>query len=174
MSLFTNDISTHVYIKSAEHSWVPALQLKTFDGKAKVSVPKYNNEQGILQCTKKSRANKYHDNQIIDLKDYPNNTLPLQNVNANGYLEDYMELKDLPFMHEAAILYNLKLRHAVGKPYTRAGDIVIAVNPYQWLTELYTEEKRSYYANRLVWDHSEEDPRDVMQPHIYEVSALAY
>jgi myosin V len=68
----------------------------------------------------------------------------------------------------------LKLRHKREIPYTRTGDIIIAVNPYQWLHELYTEEKKSYYANRLVWETSEEDRRATMQPHVYEVSALAY
>lgn len=77
-------------------------------------------------------------------------------------------------VRQAAILYNLKLRHVREKPYTRTGDIVIAVNPYQWYHELYTEEKRSYYSSRLVWEQSPEDPRAVMQPHVYEVSALAY
>jgi myosin-5 len=68
----------------------------------------------------------------------------------------------------------LKLRHIREKPYTRTGDIVVAVNPYQWLNGLYSEEKRCYYANRLVWEQSEEDPRAVMEPHVYEVSALSY
>ena len=75
---------------------------------------------------------------------------------------------------QAAILYNLKLRHIREKPYTRTGDIVLAVNPYQWYHELYTEEKRFYYANRLLWEQSNEDPRATMEPHVYEVSALAY
>jgi len=62
-----------------------------------------------------------------------------------------------------------------GKPYTRTGDIIIAINPFQWFTELYTEKKRIYYSNRLVWEASgEDDPRDGMEPHVYEVSALAY
>ena len=51
---------------------------------------------------------------------------------------------------------------------------MIALNPYHWYHELYTEDKRRYYANRLVWELSEEDPRAVMEPHVYEVSALAY
>ena len=75
---------------------------------------------------------------------------------------------------QAAILYNLKLRHYNEKPYTRTGDIVIAVNPYQWYHDLYTEKKRTYYSNRLVWDKTSEDPRNVMEPHVYEVSALSY
>ena len=93
---------TPVYIRSAEHAWVPALQLKSHNGKATVAVPKFKNEQEMLQCGMKSRKCKYNDNQIIDLKDYPNGVLPMQNVDARGSLEDYMELKDLPFMHEVS------------------------------------------------------------------------
>jgi myosin-5 len=68
----------------------------------------------------------------------------------------------------------LKLRHINDKPYTRTGDIVIAVNPYQWYDHLYTEEKRNHYSNRLVWEPSDCDPRGTLDPHVYEVSALAY
>jgi myosin-5 len=51
---------------------------------------------------------------------------------------------------------------------------VIACNPFQWFTELYTEKKRAYYSNRLVWEDHEKDPRDGMEPHVYEVSSLSY
>lgn len=71
-------------------------------------------------------------------------------------------------------MYNLKKRHMQEKPYTRTGDIVLAVNPYQWYDQLYTEKKRAYYSNRLVWESSESDPRGSMEPHVYEVSALSY
>lgn len=165
---------THVFLRDKEHCWVPALQLKTNDGKATVSVPKFKHEKDMLNCAKASKTFRYHDNQVIDLKDYPNGVLPMQNVDSNGNPEDYKDMVDLPFMHEAAILYNLKVRHMREKPYTRTGDIVIAVNPYKWYHELYSEEKRCYYANRLVWELSEEDPRAVMEPHVYEVSALSY
>jgi myosin V len=63
------------------------------------------------------------------------------------------------------------------KPYTRTGDIVVAVNPYQWYNDLYTEEKRRLYSRRLVWDASaaaKDTVRASLQPHVYEVSALAY
>lgn len=61
-----------------------------------------------------------------------------------------------------------------GKPYTRTGDIIIAVNPFQWITSLYTDKKRAYYSNRLVWEATDSDPRDGMEPHVYEVSSLSY
>jgi myosin-5 len=75
---------------------------------------------------------------------------------------------------QAGILFNLKCRHIEGNPYTRTGDIIIAVNPFQWFTFLYTDAKRTYYSNRLVWEVNEQDPRDEMEPHVYECSSLAY
>ena len=68
----------------------------------------------------------------------------------------------------------MKSRHKEGKPYTRTGDIIIAVNPFQWFDDLYTEKKRVYYSNRIVWEATDNDPRDSMEPHVYEVSALSY
>jgi myosin-5 len=68
----------------------------------------------------------------------------------------------------------MKARHVLALPYTRTGDIVIACNPYQWLTYLYTEEQQLLYAKKLVWDNSDLDNRKILEPHVYEVSALAY
>jgi myosin V len=69
----------------------------------------------------------------------------------------------------------MKKRHIDGKPYTRTGDIVIAINPFQWFTHLYTESQRSLYSNRIVWSKGTgKDPRDELEPHVYECSSLAY
>lgn len=96
---------TPVYIRSADHTWVPALQLKSHDGKATVSVPKFaSGEKDMLQCLKASKQFPYQaNNQSIDLKEYPNSLLPVQNVDSNGNLEDYKDMVDLPFMHEVRI-----------------------------------------------------------------------
>jgi len=62
-----------------------------------------------------------------------------------------------------------------GMPYTRTGDIIIAINPFQWFTEIYTEAVRTKYSNRLVWtDHGEQDARVGLEPHVYETSSLCY
>jgi myosin-5 len=71
-------------------------------------------------------------------------------------------------------LFNIKARHVLALPYTRTGDIVIAVNPYQWLTHLYEEKVQLLYAKKLVWDNSDKDMRKELEPHVYEISALAY
>ena len=76
-------------------------------------------------------------------------------------------------------MYNLKARHMASLPYTRTGDIVVAVNPYKWLLDLYSEERRHVYATALVFENSYNnndggDPRSKLEPHVYEASSLAY
>jgi hypothetical protein len=96
---------TPVYLRSADHTWVPALQLKLHgDGKATVAIPKFKNgEQDMMNCAKASKSFPYNDNQVVDVKQYPNGVLPMQNVDANGNLEEYKDMVDLPFMHEVRI-----------------------------------------------------------------------
>ena len=53
--------------------------------------------------------------------------LPLHNLDMPESGVDNMT--DLGFLHEASILYNLKRRFETFQPYTRTGQIVIAVEP---------------------------------------------
>ena len=71
--------------------------------------------------------------------------------NPSPILVNARDMADLAYLHEAAILYNLKLRHAKSLPYTRVGDIVVAVNPFQWIDGLYSSQKQALYAQHLVW-----------------------
>jgi myosin heavy subunit len=134
--------SNHVYILSEDHSWVPARIISSSSSNEEksgannkaitVSIPKYKSEQEI--CSDGGQHAKSFDRIQIDLNDYGKCLLPLQNVDEHGHLKEVEDMVDLPFLHEAAILYNLKSRHLRGKPYTRTGDIIIAVNPYQVCT----------------------------------------
>jgi hypothetical protein len=83
---------TPVYLRNADNCWVPALQLKTHNGKATVSLPKFKSEKDMLVCQKASKTFKYGDNEVVDLKDYPNGVLPMQNVDGNGNLEEYKDM----------------------------------------------------------------------------------
>mmetsp|Transcript_19546 Transcript_19546/g.25216 ORF Transcript_19546/g.25216 Transcript_19546/m.25216 type:complete len:1148 (+) Transcript_19546:87-3530(+) len=161
-----------VFVKDPNFGWVPAMVMSQSGDKATVKVPQYKDEQSITSDGGASA--KSSEERIINLKDYAHKVLPLQNVDNNNRLLAFADMIHLPYLHEAAILYNLKERHGGGNPYTRTGDIIIAVNPFQWFTELYTDEKRAYYSNKLVWEDSQKDPREGMEPHVYEVSALSY
>eukprot|EP00527_Entomoneis_sp_CCMP2396_P003980 CAMPEP_0198149142 /NCGR_PEP_ID=MMETSP1443-20131203/45149_1 /TAXON_ID=186043 /ORGANISM="Entomoneis sp., Strain CCMP2396" /LENGTH=1107 /DNA_ID=CAMNT_0043814071 /DNA_START=17 /DNA_END=3340 /DNA_ORIENTATION=- len=162
--------SSFVFIRDPVFGWRPAIQEGVQGDKAIVNVPEFKDEQSMMGA---GDAKKGQMGQV-NLKDYHAGVLPLQNVDALGNLLEFADMVKLPYLHEAGILFNLKKRHVMGMPYTRTGDIVIAVNPFQWFTELYTENKRKYYSNKLVWEESEQDPRDGLEPHVYEVSSLAY
>jgi len=163
----------YVYILHKEFAWHPATLDKIEGDKATVTVPIYPDEQSIASDGGRGASKK--ETQTIALKNYTANVLPLQNVDKNGNLIEFPDMVELPSLHEAGILYNLKVRHMNGKPYTRTGDIIIAINPFQWFTEIYTDKVRTLYSNRIVWtDSGENDPRKTLDPHVYETSSLCY
>jgi len=92
----------------------------------------------------------------VTLSDYDknSNSVPLQHVDRNDarLLEVEDMMVDLSFLHEAAILYNLKSRHGRGLPYTL--------------------EKQAYSASSLVWSSS--TGSSYVHPHVSETSSLAY
>jgi myosin-5 len=181
-SVAGSSTSNHVYIRSKEHAWVPCRLLETNieSGTATVSVQVFSDEQSILSGNS-AAGSKRTSLEKVRLSEYLNNALPLQNVDEDGNLKAVRDMVDLSFLHEAAILYNLKYRHIHKKPYTRTGDIIIAMNPYQWIHDLYSEDIRCRYASALVWSNNHgtssshtHDPRRELEPHVYETSSLAY
>mmetsp|Transcript_24827 Transcript_24827/g.58248 ORF Transcript_24827/g.58248 Transcript_24827/m.58248 type:complete len:1161 (-) Transcript_24827:156-3638(-) len=164
--------SNDVYIRSDDYAWIPARLVEQDKTTAKVAIPQYESEEFIMSDGGKGATG--FKSAIVKLSDYIGNVLPLQNVGSSGTLKEVDDMVDLSYLHEAAILYNLKARHIVAKPYSRVADIVIAVNPYQWLTDLYSDKVRMHYAQKIVWDDNDRDPRVGLPPHIYEISSLCY
>eukprot|EP00531_Pseudo-nitzschia_arenysensis_P017086 CAMPEP_0116125836 /NCGR_PEP_ID=MMETSP0329-20121206/6017_1 /TAXON_ID=697910 /ORGANISM="Pseudo-nitzschia arenysensis, Strain B593" /LENGTH=1183 /DNA_ID=CAMNT_0003619891 /DNA_START=45 /DNA_END=3596 /DNA_ORIENTATION=+ len=161
-----------VFLKDPEYAWIPAKLIRSSGNVADVEIPEYSDEQSTI-CDGGRTAKKMIDAEV-DLSDYNQGVLPMQNVDENGRMKVYPDMVELPFLHEAAILYNLKKRHLENNPYTRTGDIIIAVNPFQWFTSIYTEKVRAHYSNKLVWEDHEGDPRKLVEPHVYEISSLSY
>ena len=83
-----------------------------------------------------------------------NKSIKLQNNNNIIEGSNKADMADLSYLHDAAILYNLKSRHVASLPYTRVGDILVAVNPFIWIKDLYTMEQRDFYAKNLIWQSS--------------------
>lgn len=40
------------------------------------------------------------------------------------------------------------------KPYTRVGELIIAVNPFQWMPTLYSEDNRIKYVKQLIYNEA--------------------
>uniref|UniRef100_A0A7S4I1U7 Myosin motor domain-containing protein n=2 Tax=Odontella aurita TaxID=265563 RepID=A0A7S4I1U7_9STRA len=172
--------SNRVYIRHAQYGWMPGRLLSAAsEGSTKVTVAirNFDEEDHIQSGDGPSKHARGTENVEVDLADYEEyaRKLPLQNVNPKGELNEVEDMVDLPFLHEAAILYNLKSRHVRGLPYTRTGDIVIAVNPYRWMDGLYSDKMREQYAEKLIWDvPTDIDAKSLVEPHVYETSSLAY
>lgn len=93
--------TNHAFIRSKDHSWIPAI-VTTNDGKhAEVKVPQYKSQQAI-KCDAGATAIKGFVMQRIDLSDYPNNALPMQNVNEQGLMEEIPDMVHMPFLHEVS------------------------------------------------------------------------
>ena len=110
----------------------------------------------------------------VEISEEEKNNLPLQNVDASGNALVLDDMVELPSLTEASILANLMFRHQNRKPYTKIGDIVIAMNPFQWIEGLYSDDLRAKYANRLVWNSSDSASSSKLAPHVYETSSSAY
>lgn len=149
--------SNLVYVYDLEDGWIEARLIEQNGADAQVEVDVDGSKQ---MCT-------------VDLKQYPEQVLPLQNVDENGKLTTVEDMVDLPYLHEAAILYNLKDRHLRCLPYTRTGDICIAVNPYMWMDNLYSEDTRERYAKHYVYSGQVAN-LDTLAPHVYETSSLSF
>jgi len=153
----TSEAKTFVYIRDEAKGWVPATLQNRDEG-----------DTVIVECDDGKM-------KTIKLKDYgPTRQLPLQCINStHGKIES--DLRDLPYLHEANVLYNLKERFEKKNAiYTRAHDrVLIAINPFRWIDGIYAEKERILYADQLVWRANKISSTKPLPPHLYEVSSLA-
>lgn len=140
-----------VYIKDKTYSWIPAKVLSREGNSVSVKI-ELNQDWNKKTANVNGVSLEDGEERKISLLDYDNNELPLQNVDADGKLIVKPDMVDLKNLNEAACLMNLKDRHFNCIPYSRVGNITIAMNPFQWLTHLYSEENKKFYADSLLWN----------------------
>ncbi|XP_055854931.1 unconventional myosin-XV isoform X2 [Episyrphus balteatus] len=99
--------------------------------------------------------------QTFALQPGEGNLRPRQDLGSSG-VDDMTQLEDL---HEASLLWNLRLRYDNGLIYTFAGSILIAVNPYKMFPDSYGLEVAKQYAGR---------PLGTLAPHLFAIGAAAH
>ncbi|CEG45057.1 myosinlike protein [Plasmopara halstedii] len=90
-------------------------------------------------------------------------SLPIAILHDNP--EGVEDMRLLRYLNEPSILFNLKQRFTASKPYTYTNEIVIAVNPYKWIDNLYGDHLHEQYLKK---------PRDSLPPHVYSTSTAAF
>lgn len=78
------------------------------------------------------------------------------------------DLVTLDHFHEPTVVECLKRRFTEGHIYTSTGPVLIALNPFQPLEDLYGED-----IMRMYWNHAEQqalDHEDLLPPHVYAIA----
>ncbi|EFA81156.1 calmodulin-binding protein [Heterostelium album PN500] len=81
-------------------------------------------------------------------------------------LRDFTDMVKINDLSEAYLLHNLKHRYQNNKIYTWIGNVLVSINPFKSINNLYGPEKLTLYS-----DVSKVRELD---PHIFSVSSLAY
>ncbi|RHY40306.1 hypothetical protein DYB38_004798, partial [Aphanomyces astaci] len=145
------DQHTRVYIADSKVSWIAAEILRS-----------NGNTIDVQTFPDPSEENLDDHPQTPTQRTVAKDSVCLQNALPDEGCEDMVNLN---YLHEAAILYNLKARFHGGLPYTYTGPICIAVNPYTWL-DIYNPTVQDQYLDTSKLTE--------LPPHVYAVSARAF
>ncbi|CAF1093948.1 unnamed protein product [Rotaria sordida] len=139
-----------LYTKGAR-IWLPD-QSKVWHA---VTVEKNYDGKGKLEVTSAERGK-----EIIPIKsdsDLP----PLRNPEI---LIGQKDLTALSYLNEPEVLYNLESRFNKSQIYTKCGIVLVAINPYEYL---------SIYGNDTIQLYRDQDVQ-LLEPHIFSTAELAY
>ncbi|CAG5897203.1 unnamed protein product [Menidia menidia] len=134
---------------------------RTFDIKKECFVP--DSVEEFVKATVTSR-----DGDKVTVETQNGKTLTVKDTDVlqqNPPKFDKIEdMAMLTFLHEPAVLFNLKERYAAWMIYTYSGLFCVTVNPYKWLP-VYNQEVVVAYRGKK---------RSEAPPHIFSISDNAY
>lgn len=95
----------------------------------------------------------------------------LQNLREE---QDQADLVALPHLHEASILHSLHLRYDRDAIYTRIGEILISINPFKKLPQLYGRAvMEGHHASASSLQRTS-DSTSSQPPHLFGIARAAY
>ncbi|KAG5286818.1 hypothetical protein AALO_G00019120 [Alosa alosa] len=136
-------------------------QTKLFDMKKECFVP-----DPVEEFVKASVVSREGDKVTVDTANgktvtFKEDQIMQQNPPKFDKIED---MAMLTFLHEPAVLFNLKERYAAWMIYTYSGLFCVTVNPYKWLP-VYDKQVVTAYRGKK---------RSEAPPHIFSISDNAY
>uniref|UniRef100_H3BW93 Myosin-7 n=1 Tax=Tetraodon nigroviridis TaxID=99883 RepID=H3BW93_TETNG len=148
------------YLRKSERERMEA-STRTFDIKKECFVP-----DPVQEFVKASVISREGDKVTVETEHGKTVTckdtqILQQNPPKFNMIED---MAMLTFLHEPAVLFNLKERYAAWMIYTYSGLFCVTVNPYKWLP-VYNQEVVVAYRGKK---------RSEAPPHIFSISDNAY
>uniref|UniRef100_A0A3Q4BZD8 Myosin heavy chain 7 n=1 Tax=Mola mola TaxID=94237 RepID=A0A3Q4BZD8_MOLML len=142
------------YLRKSDKERLEA-QTRLFDMKKECFVP-----DPVVEYVKASITSRDGDKVTADTEFGKCDVHP-QNPPKFDKIED---MAMFTFLHEPAVLFNLKERYAAWMIYTYSGLFCVTVNPYKWLP-VYNQEVVEAYRGKK---------RSEAPPHIFSISDNAY
>ncbi|XP_006803608.2 myosin-7-like [Neolamprologus brichardi] len=148
------------YLRKSDKERLEA-QTRPFDMKKQCFVP--DPEVEYVKATITSRDG---DNATVDTEFGKTVTVKDCNVHPQNppKFDKIEDMAMFTFLHEPAVLFNLKERYAAWMIYTYSGLFCVTVNPYKWLP-VYNQEVVVAYRGKK---------RTEAPPHIFSISDNAY
>ena len=134
-------VGSEVWVEDPEAAWLKATVTKIED--ATVTVEDENGVERVIE-------------------DATEEKLPLQNPKGKGGVDDMTQLS---YLNEPGVLHNLKDRYSLDSIYTYTGSILIAVNPFYPVPQLYGEHMMYSYRDRMLGE---------LSPHVYAIAEEAF
>ncbi|CCD26433.1 uncharacterized protein NDAI_0H02590 [Naumovozyma dairenensis CBS 421] len=156
------EVGTRCWLPDEEKGWVGCEVTKNEylpSGQCHLVLTKETGETIYIETTNEAlnAAANYQDSTIKDT------TLPV--LRNPPILEVAHDLTFLSYLNEPAVLHAIKQRYAQNCIYTYSGIVLIAINPFANIDELYTQEMIQQYARKT---------REEMVPHIFAIAEEAF
>ncbi|XP_015677713.1 myosin-7-like [Protobothrops mucrosquamatus] len=161
MDMETSDFGAAApFLRMSEKSRIQA-QTRPFDLKKDVFVPDVKEEFVKAKIVSREGGKITAETEGGKTVTVKEDQIMQQNPPKFDKIED---MAMLTFLHEPAVLYNLKDRYAAWMIYTYSGLFCVTVNPYKWLPVYNAEVVGAYRGKK----------RSEAPPHIFSISDNAY
>ncbi|XP_066483215.1 myosin-7 [Tiliqua scincoides] len=148
------------YLRQSEKQRIES-QTRPFDLKKDVFVPDVKEEFVKAKISSREGGKVTAETENGKTVTVKEDQIMQQNPPKFDKIED---MAMLTFLHEPAVLYNLKDRYASWMIYTYSGLFCVTVNPYKWLPVYNAEVVAAYRGKK----------RSEAPPHIFSISDNAY
>ncbi len=174
-------VDQSVWLSDAQTGWIPATVKEIDSHSGSIRLRLQSNDEITLPRTSydqfngnkpdkagNNMGNTRRKSQLSRRQSYSRSRekkiLPREAGGSYGR-EGYDDMDNLPYLHEASVLNNLKHRFQMNLIYTSTGPILIAMNPFKWL---------DIYGDEVVKQYREAVHLDTMPSHCYRVAERAY